>query len=308
MKISVVIATHNRIRDLRCCLTAVTHQTHPAYEIIVIDDASTDGTAQMVAQEFPQVQYLHLPANSGPATARNHGIRHAAGSLIAFTDDDCVPPPDWLAQHARYYTNPTIGNHKIGAVGGHQVPPTLNFYDKFEMAHYAQEYRDLRIIEKIDYAGGLYSNNLSIPRHILEEVGLFNERFLTGADPELTRRISEAGYTLVHDPAIVVSHLKVHSWRSFHRMRFRRGCGSVLTDVQAGTLTFRRFLPFFNPRRTWLDWQNFRKMFGGNGRSLLQFWIAAVTSRLADVSGRIYFYWKIGRTYQPQIPKLEKKI
>ena len=290
---SVVIPTHNRKEKLKRCLAAVTTQMYPVYEVIVVDDGSSDGTSAMVARDFPEVHIVRQATSQGPAAARNQGIRQASGDVIAFTDDDCVPPPDWLKRHANHYTN-----HQIGAVGGHQVSGNPNFYDKFDMAHYADEYRHLRLIEKLALPGGLYSNNLSVPKAVLAEVGLFDERFLTGADPELTRRISRAGYILVHDPDIRVEHLKVHTFRSYCRMRFRRGCGVILTDLKEDTLSLKRFVPLPNPIRTWQDWSNYRMMFSGGALDFVALLGLAFISRLVDVAGRAYYLLVVGRDYR----------
>ncbi len=99
MKFSAVVPTFNRKATLRQTLSAPVAQDYAGYEIIIVDDDSNDGAADMIAQEFPQVHYIRQ-ANRGPAAARNRGIQKATGELIAFTDDDCVPPPAWLSRLA----------------------------------------------------------------------------------------------------------------------------------------------------------------------------------------------------------------
>ena len=99
MKFSVVIPTYNRIGTLRRTLAAATVQAFPDYEIIVVDDESSDGTPEMVQRAFPSARLLRQ-THGGRAAARNRGIEAATGDVIAFTDDDCLPPPDWLARLA----------------------------------------------------------------------------------------------------------------------------------------------------------------------------------------------------------------
>jgi glycosyltransferase involved in cell wall biosynthesis len=292
MRISVVIPTHNRKDALRRCLAAAMSQDYPDYDVIVVDDGSTDGTGEMVQREFPQVRTLRQEPCRGPAAARNRGIEAASGEMVAFTDDDCVVPPEWLTTHASYYADPAVG-----AVGGVQMSTPPNFFDRFEMAHYAHVYTEFQRITALGRIGGLVTNNLSIRRQVVDQAGYFDEAFLTGSDPEFTRRIAMAGYVLIHDPALRVEHLKVHTLRSYLRMRFRRGCGSLLNEIKVGRLSLRQFVPLVNLPRAWRDWQNFRSLFGSDAATLFRFWTLTLLVRVVDVAGRCYYFWTVGHRY-----------
>jgi glycosyltransferase involved in cell wall biosynthesis len=115
MRFSVVIPTHNRKDTLRRCLATATGQVYPDYEVIVVDDGSTDGTGDMVQREFPQVRYIRQDPNRGPAVARNRGIEVADGEIIAFTDDDCLLPLDFLSRLAEGYQR----YPEVAGVGGY---------------------------------------------------------------------------------------------------------------------------------------------------------------------------------------------
>ncbi|MEX2195986.1 MAG: glycosyltransferase family 2 protein [Thermoleophilaceae bacterium] len=101
-RVSVVAATHNREARLAMLLDSLREQTldRREFEVIIVDDASGDGTRELLARELERgdldLRVLHLEANRGPGFARNQGWAMARGSLIAFTDDDCVAMPDWL--------------------------------------------------------------------------------------------------------------------------------------------------------------------------------------------------------------------
>jgi glycosyltransferase involved in cell wall biosynthesis len=103
LAVSVVIPTHNRARRLGAALAALRAQTLPfeAFEVIVIDDASTDDTPALLASEEArdglQLRVVHFSTAGGPGNARNEGWRLARAELVGFTDDDCVPEPNWLA-------------------------------------------------------------------------------------------------------------------------------------------------------------------------------------------------------------------
>lgn len=293
MRCSIIVPTFNRAATLSACLASVIRQDYSDYETIVVDDASTDGTAEMVQREFPQVRYLRQAANGGQILARNRAIGVAGGDVLMFTDDDCVPPPGWLRAHARHYSDA-----RVGAVGGPQVPRRPSFYDKFFMAHYPEEYHGQQRIERITGWERLVTGNMSVPRAVFERVGLFDERFLSGSDADLVRRICRAGYVVINDSALGVEHRKTYTLSSFLSERFRKASGSLMTDVKEGLLQPRRFLPLPNPVVTWSAWCSFRETFGGGACTLAAFWALALANRLAEVSGRAYYYWTLGRSYR----------
>lgn len=290
LSVSVIIVTYNRVAQLRRCLTAATALDYDDYEIIVVDDGSTDGTGDMVQRIFPQVRYLGQPANIGEPAVRNRGLRAARGDLIAFTDDDCVAPRDWLRRHTRYYADP-----RIGAVGGPQIAATPNFYDHFESAQYGMHLDTLQQIDRVDAFDHLITGNLSVRRTVIDRVGCFDERFrVDGADADLIRRIGHAGYSFIRDPDLQVAHLKVYHLRSYLAMRCRRAVGCVLIDAKEGTQSARRFIPLPNITRTRDNWRRFRREVHGGAGVWLRFWGFAVLSRWCDVAGRAYYSWRLG--------------
>jgi len=116
MKISVVIPSYNQAGTVRNCLRSVLAQQRPADEIIVVD-SSTDETPEIIAEEFPEVQLIHLAEKTPPGQARNIGVERASGEVIAFTDSDCVPTPQWLrAIDDAYRRDACVGT--VGTVGG----------------------------------------------------------------------------------------------------------------------------------------------------------------------------------------------
>src|SRR5690349_8352488 len=104
-KLSVVVATHNRARDLERMLAGLAAQERRADEVIIVDDGSSDDTAAVLERQEGNaplpLRVIRRPSAAGPATAREDGWRAASGQLIAFTDDDCVPAPGWLAAAER---------------------------------------------------------------------------------------------------------------------------------------------------------------------------------------------------------------
>jgi glycosyltransferase involved in cell wall biosynthesis len=103
--VSVVVATHNRAGNLERMLAGLAAQERPADEVIVVDDGSTDDTQVVLERHRGRgtlpLRVIRRPAAAGPATAREEGWHAASGELVAFTDDDCVPLPGWLAAGER---------------------------------------------------------------------------------------------------------------------------------------------------------------------------------------------------------------
>lgn len=119
---SIVITTRNRRDDLRTCLQSAAAQTPPV-EIIVVDDASDDGTAQMVATEFPQVVLLRHDQMRGYIVGRNEAASHARGSVIVSLDDDAAfSSPNIVRDTLTLFTDPCIGAVAIPYIDVHRGP------------------------------------------------------------------------------------------------------------------------------------------------------------------------------------------
>ena len=91
--ITIGVSTYNRKDYLRLCLDSLLAQTYPNCEIIVVDDGSTDGTGEMMAEEYPQIKYIYQQ-NGGDASAKNHAVREASGQYVVFNDSDDLFLPD----------------------------------------------------------------------------------------------------------------------------------------------------------------------------------------------------------------------
>src|SRR4030065_572228 len=100
-RVSVVIPCYNNISYLRECLDSVLNQTLTDYEVILIDDGSTDGTSEIIQSYLPRIKYLRQP-NQGPAAARNAGIEAASGECIAFPEADDLWYPEKLEVQLKF--------------------------------------------------------------------------------------------------------------------------------------------------------------------------------------------------------------
>lgn len=222
--VSVIVPTYRRDDLLDRCLAALAAQDHdPAtYEVIVCDDAASDTTRRLVAawaaRSRAAVRYLPVCGTHGPAAARNRGWRAARGAIIAFTDDDCVPQPDWLRAGLHAFAGcgatPLAGGGADGPVIGVcgrivvPLPPVPTDYE-----------RDAAGLAGAEFA----TANCFYRRDALAAVGGFDERFTAAwrEDADLFFALLERGCRVARAPGAVVVHpVRPAQWGvSLHQQR-----------------------------------------------------------------------------------------
>lgn len=223
--VSVVIPARNRRRAIQECVSACLGMDYPAgrFEILVVDDGS-----QPPLQPFhdARVQLIPQPA-SGPAAARNRGIRAASGPLVAFTDDDCRPRAEWLSRLVAVHMaepDALIGGHTVNAL-------SENLYSAASQLLIDQLYA---AFERQPHERFFTANNLAGAREKLLAVGGFDEGFPLAAaeDRDLCDRWRAGGGTLHYVPAAIVDHYHSMSFAGFLRQQLRYGRGARLLSVR----------------------------------------------------------------------------
>lgn len=212
MLVSIVIPAYNAESTLAQCLEACTRQNGAETEVIVVDDGSTDAT-RGIAESFP-VSYVYQ-TNAGPAAARNHGTRVAEGEIVAFTDSDCVPAPDWVASLAAGFSD------GVSAVGGsYSIANESRFLAR--MIHEEIAMRHAQFEEEVDFLG---SFNVAYRKQDFEKVGGFDESFLSasGEDNDLAYRLSDAGGKLRFLGGAKVAHYHPTRLWPYLRTQARHG-------------------------------------------------------------------------------------
>lgn len=177
-KVSVVVCCHNEEKHLPKCLEALKGQTYPNFEIIVVDDGSTDRTAQIA--EKRGVKLISIP-HSGLPTARNVGVENAEGEVIAFTDADCVVEETWLG---KLIGSIRSGNY-AGVVGG--IRKVLNSYSF--IARCLGTHLENKPIKC--NTGGY---NMAYRKEVIKKLGGFDPNFIRGGDYEFNLRVLQRGY------------------------------------------------------------------------------------------------------------------
>jgi GT2 family glycosyltransferase len=227
---SVVVPTYNRLGRLRHVIAAFERQAYPsdAYEVIVISDGSTDGTDAYLETLRSTMQLRWLTqANQGPAAARNAGVRTAVGEFIVFVDDDVVPEPQLLEEHAR-------SHHEAGrdvVVLGPLLTP-----EGFEMAPWVRweqemlmkQYRALLRGDWPATARQFYTGNASLRRSHILAAGGFDEGFRRAEDVELAYRLANNGLEFVFNIQAVGMHFADRSYRAWLDAAYTYGRNDVI--------------------------------------------------------------------------------
>ncbi len=197
MELSVVVPTHNQSELLRHCLQSLVNQTlDPAScEIVVVDDGSTDRTADVLNEFGARVKPLRLPVNRGRSAARNAGIAAASAPLIVFVDSDVVVGTDFLQWH--------IATHRRFGAGILCRGPVVLVHDLSAVPNGKKPIR-------ASSPAYLDTANASLEKAALEEAGMFDERFpgYGWEDFELGLRLKRAGIRRVFCPPAVVYHVQ----------------------------------------------------------------------------------------------------
>jgi len=245
--LSVIIVSFNTRDLLRDCLQTLSrHQAGLGVQTIVVDNASEDGSAEMVAAEFPDVLLIRSPVNLGFGPANNRGFEQARGRYLVLLNSDAFIEEDTLKRSvACMDAEPDVGlagGRLVGRQGEWQpsarmFPSLLNefltltglsarwpksgFFGRVD-----RTWADPLAPADVDWVPGAYS---VIRASVLEQIGHFDPRFfLYFEEVDLCRRIKAAGYRIAYWPEIQVVHIGGESSRTIKRLTFS-GFGSQLT-------------------------------------------------------------------------------
>jgi glycosyltransferase involved in cell wall biosynthesis len=221
-KVSVIIPFRNSIELLTMCLRALETQSHGRenYEVIAVDNGSTVDFSTVKAQ-YPWVIWL-FEAEHGSYAARNRGLRVANGSVIAFTDADCKPAPDWIEQGVRALSG---GASIIGGKIEFETPPnhTLNMYELYEQLTFDMT-NQKRTIETRGYAA---TANVFTSKSLINEIGQFDKTLKSGGDKEWGQRAVKRGARLMYCSEAQVQHPRRGTYRAIND-KVRRICGGQM--------------------------------------------------------------------------------
>jgi GT2 family glycosyltransferase len=211
---SVVVCTRNGAGTLRDCLAGLLELDYPDFEVLVVDDGSTDAT-KAIASAFP-FRVINS-GGRGLSHARNRGLQAATGEIVAYLDDDARPDPHWLMHIAS-----TLSTTEHAGVGGPNIAPV----DSPLVAQCVDQAPGLPTHVLLDdrAAEHVPGCNMAFRRDRLEAIGGFDPQFRTaGDDVDVCWRLQARGWTLGFNPAAVVSHKRRASIRGYLRQQLGYG-------------------------------------------------------------------------------------
>ncbi len=194
--VSVIIPTYHDWEHLKLCINALRGQTYPAkyFEVIIINNAPEDTIPQL---DLPDNFRIISESKPGSYAARNKGIYSAKGEILAFTDSDCIPCPDWIEQAV-----------KLLVGGAQRVAGRMELFYKSDKLTPAEIYEKAFAFDQLKSTklGGALTANMITWKDNFAKVGLFNDSLMSGGDNAWGWRAQEKGINVVYAPFVVVRH------------------------------------------------------------------------------------------------------
>ena len=220
-RISVVVCTYNGGTVIRDCLEGLRKLDYPNFEVIVVNDGSTDNTAAVLGEyDFRVI----TTENRGLGSARNTGMEAATGEIVAYLDDDAYPDPHWLT-----YLAATFRSTKHAAVGGPNIAPPGDGWIAECVANAPGN--PAHILVSDQEAEHIPGCNMAVRKACLQAVGGFDPQFrVAGDDVDLCWRLRERGLTLGFSPGAMVWHHRRNSVRAFWKQQVGYGRSEALLE------------------------------------------------------------------------------
>lgn len=222
-RISVVVCTYNGASTIRDCLDGLLELEYLNYEVIIVNDGSTDQTAAIV-QEYPF--RLISTENRGLSNARNTGMEAATGEIVAYTDDDARPDPHWLTYLAATFMSTTHAG-----VGGPNIAPAGDGRIAECVANAPG--RPMQVLLSDQEAEHIPGCNSAFRKTCLQAIGGFDPQYrAAGDDVDVCWRLREQGWTLGFSPAAVVWHHPRNSVRAYWKQQVGYGKAESLLEAK----------------------------------------------------------------------------
>lgn len=243
--VSVIIPTHHDWGRLALCLQAMSQQTFDRLEVIVVNNDPGDPCPDGALRD--KVQLIAEP-RKGSYAARNAGIKIARGEILAFTDSDCIPQPDWIEESLKFFdSNPPISRMagEVELFYAEAEPTTAELHETvfaFPQERYFRE-------------GWAVTANMVAKRAVFEAVGTFDDSLLSGGDKRWGMKAQASGYSIGYAVEACVKHPARRTAREL-AVKLRRTMGGHFSIGQEthGRLTLpqlARVLTYWKARSVW---------------------------------------------------------
>lgn len=220
--VSIIVPAYNAEKTIKGCLDALLNQDYNGnYEIIMIDDGSTDSTADIISG-YKGVRLIKQ-SNAGPAAARNKGASEAKGESILFTDSDCVPERDWI----RMMIEPFEQDKSVIGVKGAYRTRQREIAARFVQFEYEDKYDKMKRDETIDF---IDTYSAAFRRDIFLKMGGYDTSFPVACaeDVDLSYRMSAGGYKMVFNPNAIVYHIHPNTLTGYLKKKYKFAFWRVL--------------------------------------------------------------------------------
>jgi GT2 family glycosyltransferase len=222
-RVSVVVCSYNGGTTLDQCLQSLLALDYPDYEVIIVDDGSTDDTRAILAR-YSTVRAIHQP-NRGLSSARNVGLQAATGSIVAYTDSDCFADANWLTQLVYQ-----LQHSDAAAVGGPNLTPEDGWLAGCVAAAPGQP---THVLESDQVAEHIPGCNMAFRRAALEAINGFDSQYRkAGDDVDVCWRLQQAGYWIAFAPGAFVWHHRRQTARAYLRQQAGYGEAEALLQFK----------------------------------------------------------------------------
>jgi len=223
MFVSVIVPAYNSETTIGDCLKSLENQDFPKnqYEIIVVDDGSTDNTEKIVLS-FQKAKLLKQE-HKGPAAARNLGLSRAKGDIVLFTDADCIPDKNWIKEMIACFSDPEV----VGVAGTYKTLNKNKLIARYVGYEIELRHNRMKQFKNIDFVG---TYSAAYRKSVLNVIGNFDTNFseASGEDTDLSFRIAATKNKIIFCPTAFVWHRHPSSLLAYLKQKFNRAFWRVL--------------------------------------------------------------------------------
>jgi len=222
---SIIIPTYQRSAQLKRCIEGITRLDFPRknFEVIIVDDGSPVSPEEVLLPFTGCLEIILLNSrHAGPAAARNKGAARANGEFLVFTDDDCIPVPDWLKAYSKRFADTPdalMGGPVINGLPGNPCSSASQLLSEYLYGYYNRDRNSARF---------LMSCNMAVKKELFKMSGGFDKDFhrAGGEDRAFCGNWLNNGYRMIYAPEVAVVHFHALTFRTFSEQHFAYGRGA----------------------------------------------------------------------------------